>query len=284
MAGYALLTPALWANPAGFFSYLLTNALSFQRWSNWVLFRGTVFQLAKTPLPWYYLPYMILATTPLWALLLIAVGTVCAAWAGKRDSRLLLPLLTAFLPLAVAVLTRTTVYNGWRHFYFVYGPMLLLAVYGLQRLAIRAQGIQRRLILGGLAVCMLLTGVGEVTQHPHQQAYYQPLVQLKGTQYNELDYWNISVREGLERLAAQVEGAIPVTGCDLWAQDGLRKALITLPEDLRERFFLSEGGYVVVNPTYALFSGYTCEDTPVVTLSSYGQPILFIYPKGASAS
>ena len=109
-------------------------------------------------------------------------------------------------------------------------------------------------------------------------------MQLKGTQYNELDYWNISVREGLERLAAQVEGSIPVTGCDLWAQDGLRKALITLPEDLRERFFLSEDGYVVVNPTYALFSGYTCEDTPVVTLSSYGQPILFIYPKGASAS
>lgn len=283
-AGYALLTPALWANPVGFFSYLLTNALAFQRWSNWVLFRGTVFQLAQTPLPWYYLPYMIVATTPLWALLLIAVGAVCAAWAGRRDSRLLLPLLTAFLPLVVAVLTRTTVYNGWRHFYFVYGPMLLLAVYGLQRLAIRAKGIRQRLILGGLAVCMLLTGVGEVTQHPHQQAYYQPLVQLKGPQYNELDYWNISVREGLERLAAQVEGPIAVTGCDLWAQDGLRKALITLPEELQNRFFLSEDGYVIVNPTYALFSGYTTGEKPMVTLSSYGQPILFIYPKGASAS
>ena len=283
---YALLTPALWQSPIAFVRYLITNALSFQRWSNWVLFRGTVFKLAQQSLPWYYLPYMILSTTPLWALLLITVGAV---WAlrrilFRRDMKALLVLLMAFLPLAFAVLTRTTVYNGWRHFYFLYGPMLLLAVCGLHGLIRAAKPLPRRLLTGGLALCMALTGVGLITQHPHQQAYYQPLVQLKGTDYNELDYWNVSVREGLAQLAEQTEGTIRISGCDLWADDGLAKAVLALPAALQSRFEIVESGgdYVLVNPTYALFSGYQTDASPVVTLSSYGQPILNIYPEGAS--
>ena len=285
LALYALLTPALWQSPIAFVRYLITNALSFQRWSNWVLFRGTVFKLAQQSLPWYYLPYMILATTPLWALLLIALGAV---WAIHRvircqDMRALLALLAAFLPLGVAVVTRTTVYNGWRHFYFIYGPMLLLAVCGLNALILAAKPRPRRLLAGGLALCMALTGVGIITQHPHQQAYYQPLVQLRGTDYNELDYWNVSVREGLEQLADQTEGTIRISGCDLWASDGLAKALLTLPEALQSRFEMVESGgdYVLVNPTYALFSGYETDAFPAVQLTSYGQPILYIYPEGA---
>lgn len=286
LALYALLTPALWQSPVTFVRYLITNALSFQRWSNWVLFRGTVFRLSQQSLPWYYLPYMILAATPLWALLLIALGAVWAILrvTRRRDMRALLVLLMAFLPLGVAVVTRTTVYNGWRHFYFIYGPMMLLGVCGLQGLCRAAKPFPRRLLAGGLALCMALTGVGLITQHPHQQAYYQPLMQLKGTDYNELDYWNVSVREGLEQLADQTEGTLRVSGCDLWAADGLVKALLTLPKDLQSRFEIVEGGgdYVLVNPTYALFSGYETDASPVVQLTSYGQPILYIYPEGAS--
>ena len=84
---YALLTPALWADPAAFFGYLLSNAVAFQRWNGYVLFRGSVFDTTSQPLPWYYLPYMMLATTPLWILMLCAAGTALALWTGVRRLR-----------------------------------------------------------------------------------------------------------------------------------------------------------------------------------------------------
>ena len=271
---YALLTPALWADPAAFVRYLVGNALSFSRWQNSLLFRGAVFELWHESLPWYYLPYMILATTPLWLLLLIAVGCVCAVC--KRDLPFVLTMLMWLLPLGFAVITRTHVYNGWRHFYFLYGPMLALAAFGLHRL-MRMK--HRRLTAGLLAVCMALTGVGIVLQHPHQQAYYQPLVQLRGADYNELDYWNVSARDALEKLAEETDGSIAIRSADLWTEDALSKAILTLDADVAHRFTVAEdAAYVLVNPTYANISHFDASGMErVVRLTAYGQPIMEIY-------
>ena len=134
--------------PGGLFRLPPLQRVAFQRWNGYVLFRGSVFDTASQPLPWYYLPYMMLATTPLWVLMLCAAGTALALWTGvrrlrARDASGLIPLLTVLLwllPLAFAVLTRTRVYNGWRHFYFLYGPMLALAVLGARELWTHMRG------------------------------------------------------------------------------------------------------------------------------------------------
>lgn len=292
---YALLTPALWADPAAFFGYLLSNAVAFQRWNGYVLFRGSVFDTTSQPLPWYYLPYMMLATTPLWILMLCAAGTALAMWTGARRLRArgapgLVPLLTALLwllPLAFAVLTRTRVYNGWRHFYFLYGPMLALAVLGARELWTHMRGARRRVFAALLGLCMAFTGVGIATQHPYQYAYYQPLVQLRGMDYNELDYWNVSARDALVRLAGAYDGALTVEPADLWSEYALQRALDVLPDELAGRFVcLPEGGgarFVLSNPTYACFSGFSpgADMAECVTLSAYGHPIMILYERTA---
>lgn len=292
---YALLTPALWADPAAFFGYLLSNAVAFQRWNGYVLFRGSVFDTTSQPLPWYYLPYMMLATTPLWILMLCAAGTALAMWTGVRRLRArgapgLVPLLTVLLwllPLAFAVLTRTRVYNGWRHFYFLYGPMLALAVLGARELWTHMRGARRRVFAALLGLCMAFTGVGIATQHPYQYAYYQPLVQLRGMDYNELDYWNVSARDALVRLAEAYDGALTVEPADLWSEYALQRALASLLDELAGRFVcLPEGGgarFVLSNPTYACFSGFSpgADMAECVTLSAYGHPIMILYERTA---
>ena len=59
---YVLLTPALWSDPIGFFHWCMDNAVNFSRFGGEVLFRGARFWdiNQETPLPWYYLPFMIL--------------------------------------------------------------------------------------------------------------------------------------------------------------------------------------------------------------------------------
>lgn len=281
---YALITPALWHNPAAFVRYLVDNALAFQRWQNHVLFRGSVFQLRTQNLPWYYLPYMILATTPLWTLGLIAFGNVKAFArlpGAKKDERLslLMAVLMWAVPLGFAVITRTHVYNGWRHFYFVYGPMLVLAAWGAAKLW------KKRVFAIAMALCLAVGAIGVVTQHPYQYAYYQPLVQLRGTDYNELDYWNISARAALQQLADQTVGEITIAAADLWSEDALRKALWALPEEMAVRFTVSENAqYILANATYENLSGFDAQGLQEkVVISSYGQPIMRVYEdtKGA---
>ena len=279
-AFYALLTPALWADPAAFVQYLVVNALGFQRWQNLILFRGAVFDLQSASLPVYYLPYMILATTPLWILLLTALGAFWGGWRVIRFRSLPMALVWLMwaLPLGFAVLTRTTVYNGWRHFYFVYGPLLVLAVWGVDQL--RRNRRIRHVLAAVLAVCMLGGGIGLLKNHPHQQAYYQPLVRLRGADYNELDYWNVSAKSALEALAANTEGDITIAPADLWTEDALKKGVLLLDEETAARFTIAgEARYVLVNPTYRNFSGAETSGEPVAELTSYGQPIMQIYEK-----
>jgi len=290
---YALITPALWADPMAFVQYGILNALAFQRWKNILLFRGTVFRLSSQPLPFYYLPYMILATTPIWLLAVIGLGSLWALWRvlrplkGEKWTDTGLPLLLTglmwALPLGVAVVTRTNVYNGWRHFYFVYGPMLVLAVWGVDQLRRRlAKPLLRRIGAAVLAACMAVGAVGIVTEHPHQYAYYQPLVQMKGTNFNELDYWNLSVAEAMETLAANTEGVLTIEPADRTVSYGLDKTLYAMKPELRARFHRAAGEeeaqYVLMNPLYAIFSEFEVTDDlrEVVTITSYGQPIMRI--------
>ena len=267
---YVLITPALWADPAAFMEYLVVNALGFQRWQNLILFRGAVFDLTRDSLPVYYLPYMVLATTPVWMLLFIAIGTVMAA-VRKPKMELWLVLLLWLLPLGFAVLTRTTVYNGWRHFYFIYGPMLALAAWAIDQIA------KKKIIAVLLAVCMLGSAVDLAVNHPYQQTYYQPLVRLRGEDFNELDYWNVSARDALQTLAEHTEGELSIAPADLWTEDALKKGLLLLDEETSQRFTVAEDAqYVLLNPTYQTFSGYEASGKPVVEIRAYGQSIMQI--------
>jgi len=183
------------------------------------------------------------------------------------------------VPLGFAVVTRTHVYNGWRHFYFLYGPMLVLAAWGAANLW------KKRAFAILMAACLALSGVGIATQHPYQYAYYQPLVQLRGTDYNELDYWNISARDALEELAAQTEGDITIAPADLWSEDALAKALRVLDAQTAARFTVCEGAqFILSNATYANLSGFDPAGMKErVVLTAYGQPIMRIYEASKEA-
>lgn len=298
---YALLTPSLWRDPIGFAGYLVGSAVSYTIWQGFVLFRGTVFDTSLTPLPRYYLPYMLLVTTPLWIVCLAGIGQIAALWTVlKKKSRnrltwLLLSLLW-LLPLGFAVLTRTRIYNGWRHFYFLYGPLLVLAAYGWSRLwerLKRRKGL-RRAGAGLLAACMGATGLSMVMNHPYQYVYYNPIPRMVSggnvNAYLERDYWNVSVAGALTQLAQKEAirtGRRPVAlgGADTWSRQGIRFALNGYPEEtgmLREAedaTDLAPPDFWLVNHTYQNFSRWQPPSgaKPVVVITAYGEDLVTVY-------
>lgn len=206
---YLLLTPAMWQDPLGFFPYLLSNAAAFSRWEGRLFFRGASFQIPENPLPVYYLVYMMLATLPLYTFPLCLIGQLKAVYDAvskpKRfltDTRgLLLMAATGCWVASVGafVILRPLVYNGWRHFYFTYAGIAVLAGYGIKVLWDWCSEHRKRktIFVVVLCLCFASTAAGMIANHPRQSSYYNVLASKDAM---ETDYWNTSGTYALERL------------------------------------------------------------------------------------
>lgn len=301
---YALLTPAMWSDPQGYVLYTLGNAASFSRWQNYVLFRGTRFYLKTGSLPRYYLPYMMLVTTPVWILVLIGAGQAIALrrfahlrarlFSSTTATTLLLSSLLWLGPFLYVVLGHPTMYNGWRHFYFLYGPLLVLAAYGVHRISRKLSALPSRLPArigaGLLALCMAFTGGQLALTHPYQYAYYNVLVAGHDLpEYLELDYWNVSVLQTLRSLLARLDNgqSATIAGAELWSQIGLEQNWKLLSSQDQARLTVlddaAQADYLLSNRTYAaLNDGWHPSATMLVeaTSESLGTPICTIYAQG----
>jgi hypothetical protein len=120
----------------------------------------------------------------------------------------LLFLLCFFSPIAIVIVRKSVLYDGWRHLYFIYPCFLLLALNGMTKLIATLK--KKRLlylgILGGLyLLSMTATLFFMVQNHPHQNVYFNFLLPREDEYLRrnwELDYWGVSYRQALEHILA----------------------------------------------------------------------------------
>ncbi len=210
-----LLWPILWSQPvANFISAI--GAMRKFTWTATVLFMGK--EIWSTDLPPYYTAVWILITTPVMYVILSFMGIAAAllrvagkggGWAVTRRDALLV-LVWLFVPLVSLVASGAVLYDTWRHTFFVYPAMLLLALMGLGRagdLARLVPGTRMArvfVIVPAVLLAVDMSGVAAfmVRSHPHQNVYFNALVGgVRGAagEY-EMDYWGLSYRRLLESL------------------------------------------------------------------------------------
>lgn len=293
---YGVLTPSFLADPLGFLQYTLTNAVGFSRWHGNVLFWGDIYAVADLHPPRLYLPTLIAVTTPLWALALLAAGCFCILRRGVRErltlisqrqgAMLCMALLSWALPLGAGMAVRMLVYNGWRHVYFLYGPLVLCMMYGLHCLS---RTKLHHAVAWALSVCMAATAVGITLNHPYQYAYYNALVPAENrAAVFELDYWNLSCTDALRELLEQTEGEIGVAASDRYTRSGLSMAADYIGDErltvITEKDANVQPDYILANLSYAVMGSFEADDAmqPVVVISSYGAPVTVVYamPEG----
>jgi hypothetical protein len=103
----------------------------------------------------------------------------------------------AFLPVLGVILFRPTLYDNFRHFFFIVPPLFVFAGIGLQAILDRLRSPLWKTLVVTLAI---LPGVyGMITLHPYQYVLQPPGWRLQGAfrQY-EMDYWATSYREATE--------------------------------------------------------------------------------------
>ncbi|SNC77164.1 hypothetical protein SAMN06265337_3744 [Hymenobacter gelipurpurascens] len=235
--------PYLWENPIGNFVAAFRN-MSHYPWIFTNYYLGHYYKAGD--IPWHYAPVWMLVTTPVPYILAAVLGLVQAGWrilrtgwSGLREPAQQLDLLLAgwlLGPLLLVIVLHSALYDAWRHLYFVYPALVLLAVRGAVGLivATRQHRRWRPLVLGlGLlaGLEMARTAVRMVRLHPYQNLYFTLLSAPAAEALMERDYWGLTFRYGLEWLLQQHPvGPIKINVRWPWYNPLYNNSLMLTPE------------------------------------------------------
>lgn len=196
--------PILWINPIYHFMEALKQMSHFPTPST-SLYMGKF--VDGQHLPWHYLPVWIAITTPFLYVVFFLIGLFFAVKNSFIKFSSTLPfqfsLYMFATPITAVIILNSTVYDSYRHIYFVYPFLLLIAVYGFIQLieAIKKKWVVK-LISYSAAISILFVFVFMIINHPFQNVYFSFLAGKNNRQNFELDYWGLSYRQGLEYVLA----------------------------------------------------------------------------------
>lgn len=298
---FLLITPAAWTGLGEYVQYVFGHTVDFGRWSGYILFNGTLVHKDLTGIPTTYLPRLIVFTTPIGILVLAAAGGVLFIVSALKkhfqklwlqEGYLLITFLTGLLPLAYAILAGTSVYNGWRHFYFSYAAIIMSAGYGVYSLNhLLREKLKPHLRLGSAAVYISLLALGILLNHPFEYCYYNPLAGKDVETRYEMDYWDLSLKQAFEAILADAGAteAILTSSYNRATTWGMEENQKALPAQDKARILVTEdwetADYLIINMTYSTM--YNGEDYKYVQSSyqriaqftSYGNVVCEVYKK-----
>jgi hypothetical protein len=260
LAGIVALLPSVWQDPVGGLVAALREAGNFP-WGGSVLYFGSY--IPASNLPWHYLLVWIGITTPPLVLLGLVVGAAVALkdlfapgahslWSRGAAA---LALGWGFLPLFMVILLCAVVYDGWRHLFFAYPGLVLLAVGGLRVLwrfvSSHGRWLRAAAVSAGL-ILLLQPAAFMLRYHPTQNLYFNflaapgfnlpaadlllglPDMQVVKERF-ETDYWGLTYRPLFDELLRRDDSPV----ISLYpAQYVGRHAYLVLPESERRRLRL----------------------------------------------
>jgi hypothetical protein len=167
-------------------------------------------------MPWSYLPTLFALQMPEVLLALSLAGVIGAVVVlprsdvtARRKTILLMLMLAATLPIAVAMVKRPALYNGIRHFIFVIPPMTVLAglafAWGMKWLKDNRIGWQPAAF--ALFIFGLLLPLGEMIRlHPYQYTHFNHIAgTVRGADDRfMLDYWGLAFKQASDSLREQI--------------------------------------------------------------------------------
>jgi len=200
---------------------------------------------------WYYLPVWIGITVPVLYLVLFVIGSVFLAFKLQllkdSDARFelafdIMNFLLFVIALLAIVISKGTIYHGWRHAYFLYAPFIYLSVCGLNDLIeCKISGETKMKIKNGIVFSLCLISFGNtgwwmIKNHPLDFVYFNEI----GKNYAEdftRDYWGVSSKSCLLYLYNTVQvGEIRVGVNSDLTYGSAEFTLLRLPEAVRKRF------------------------------------------------
>lgn len=245
-----LFWPILWHNPLREFINAIKNMINFP-WKYTVLYQGK--ELKPADLPWHYIPVWIAISTPLLYLAGFVVGSIAIIadlfrrfgnwFEGEKRNNLIL-LACFFGPLLAVLAVHAKLYDAWRQMFFIYPPLLLIAIQGARSVVRQLNRVLPARIIVSAGVILLAAGLLEpaifmLRYHPHENVYFNRLAGENMTQVKQLyetDYWGLSYKQGIDYILSADPGEkIPIMVDKV---PGVDYIMYLLPEAQKNRLVL----------------------------------------------
>jgi hypothetical protein len=124
--------------------------------------------------PFYASTYFVIST-PLFLLALSVLGIGCAIY--RREGAIIAGIVIFCSLLAAQALLGVRVYNGFRHFLFLYPFFVMTAAYPVALMFDAMKGgLARLALIGAIAVCVAGTMFDMYRLFPYQYSFYNSLV------------------------------------------------------------------------------------------------------------
>ena len=198
--------PYLWSAPIENFVTAFNNMKNFDRTVFADLFNGRYVYTDNLPVS--YIPVWFSITTPVIYLFFGFFGTILVILKFLKQpinliynphQRFFLICLAVFLaPVMLVILFNSTLYNGWRHLYFIYAGFVFLIIYGIDFL-IRKN--KNTVYIPFIA--FIFCSIYMIRAYPLQQTYFNALVPKTNEYISEnfiIGYLKSSTKEALEYI------------------------------------------------------------------------------------
>ena len=239
------LWPFLWENPIDNFIYAIKSFSSYG-WGGKVLYLGD-FHSAKH-LPWHYIPVWVFATISIPLSILIFLALIFTTyrfskrltninfnmWNNQLEFFSLFVFTLIVAPIILIITNSSTLYNGWRHVYFIFPPLVILAISFICYTKIIFN--KKKFLLKTLNIFLFIILLNNITNiirlHPYEYVYFNFLFEKDANKNFEIDYWGLSNRDALIKLPINKYEKINVGVLGLANLEMSRKLL---PDDLKKK-------------------------------------------------
>jgi len=202
-----ILTPYYWTNPLSSFIETFSIAKNFP-WNGNNYFLGNYIN-ATHQNPWYYLPVWFGITTPISYLILFIIGFFLAIYGLSKSfykyKYILFCILGIIIPFSVLTILSSTLYDGWRHFFFIYPFTAIIISFGMFQLMsfLKLYHSQNYQLIMILLLISIFSGPAYsiIKLHPHQHVYFNALAGNDPMKNFEGDYWGTTYRKGIEWIS-----------------------------------------------------------------------------------
>ena len=211
-----LFWPYLWSDPLGNFIEVF-KSLSNYNWDGYVFYLGEYYKSSN--IPWHYIFVWISISTPIFYLIFFVYGFVNYTirfknrllklsednnendlWKGEPELQDLVYYITFISPLFIVIILNSTLYSGWRHLFFVYPLLLIIALNGFYLIYISY--FKKRILLLSVLTSLFLLNISYemINSHPYQNVFFNFISGKNVEKKFEMDYWGLSNKQAFEYI------------------------------------------------------------------------------------
>ncbi len=208
-----LIWPFLWAAPFKNFFLILKESTAYpNHWNFNILYLGKY--LNPENIPWHYFFVWLTITTPPIFLLMIVFGVFVflknylrfffkidfkkniSLWTDKNQMINLFIFLNFFIPIFFVICLNSTLYNGWRHLFFIYPFLIYLSLYGVSLIKKNLKFLR---ILISIIIIQLFSNIYIIyNSHPVQNTYFNIFAKKFVRGNMPIDYWGLGNKKTIE--------------------------------------------------------------------------------------